>query len=158
MFRQHDFLAQMADDLVHEQDDRRAEAFGVIDGHDGHVIRLADAPRRERDDWMVAMRAPARLHDVGLGRRGRLARRGADALYVDEHARDFGAGRVADELLLQRKAWAARRVHRFRARERGAEDGAHRADFVLHLDELAAMLRQQLGHRLSAISVDGVIG
>ena len=148
MVRQHDLLAQVADDLVHEQDDRRAEALRVVHGHDRHVIRLAHAPRRERDDGMVAVRAPARLHHIGLGGRGRLARRGADALHIDEHAGDLRAGRVADELLLQREARAARRVHRLRARERSAEDGAHARDLVLHLHELAAVLRQELRHCL----------
>ena len=148
MVGEYDLFAQMADDLVHEQDDRRAEALRVVHRHDRDVVRLAHAPRRERDDGMVAVRAPARLHHICLGGRGRLARRGTDALHVDEHAGDLGAGRVADELLLQREARAARRIHRLRACERGAEDGAHARDLVLHLDELAARLRQELRHRL----------
>jgi hypothetical protein len=39
-FRQYDLLAQMADDLIHEQDDRRTEALSVVDGHDGQHRKL----------------------------------------------------------------------------------------------------------------------
>ena len=125
-----------------------AEALRVIDGHDRRIVRLAHAPRRERDDRMVAVRAPARLHDITLRRRGRLARRRADALHIDEHARDLRAGSIADELLLEGKARAARRIHDLAARQRRAEDGAHARDLIFHLDELAAVLRQQARHRL----------
>ena len=138
----------MADDLVHEQDDRRAEALRIVDGHDRRIVRLAHAPGRERDDRMVAVRAPARLHDIALRRRSRLARRRADALHIDEHARYLRAGRVADELLLEGKARTARRIHDLAARQRRAEDGAHARNLVLHLDELAAVFRQQACHRL----------
>ena len=45
------------------------------------------------------MRAPAGLHDVALGRRGRLAGRRADALYVNDDERDFSHAGIADQLL-----------------------------------------------------------
>ena len=94
------------------------------------------------------MRAPARLHHIALRRRGRLSRRGADALHIYHDARDLRTGGIADQLLFQRETGAARRVHHLCTRERCAEDRPHRADLVLHLEERAADPRQQLCHLL----------
>ena len=58
------------------------------------------------------------------------------------------AGCVADELLLEGKARAARRIHDLAACQRRTEDGAHARDLIFHLDELAAVFRQQARHRL----------
>ena len=141
-------LAQMPDDLVRQQNDRRAESLGVVYRHDRHVERLAHAPWGERDDRMIAVRTPACLHHVALRGRGRLSRRGADALDVRHHAGDLRARGVADQLLFQREARAARRVHDLCPCKRCAENRAHRPDFILHLEECAADLRQQLCHLL----------
>ena len=97
---------------------------------------------------MIAVRAPAHLHDIALRGGGRLSRRGADTLDVHEDARNLSTCRVADQLLLQREAGTTCRVHYLCPCERCAEDCAHCADLVLHLEECAADPRQQLCHLL----------
>ena len=97
---------------------------------------------------MIAVRAPACLHHVALRGRGRLSRRGSDALDVRHHAGDLCTCGIADQLLFQREARAARRVHDLCPCERCAENRTHRPDLILHLEERAADLRQQFCHLL----------
>ncbi len=138
----------MTDDLIHEQDDRRTEPLGIVHSHDRRIVCLTHAPRCQCDHGMVAMGAPAGLHDIALARGGRLAGRRTYALHIDEHAGDLGTGSIADELLLQGETRAARRIHGLHARQRSAQNRAHTRDLVLHLHELAAHTRQQFRHRL----------
>ena len=144
--RERDIFPQMSDDFVHQQNDGRAKTLHIVHGHHRQIECLAHTPRRERDDRVVAVRAPTHLHHIALRRRGRLSCRGTDALHIYHDARDLRTRRIADQLLFQREAGAARRVHHLCTRERCAEDCPHRADLVLHLEECAADLRQQLCH------------
>ena len=97
---------------------------------------------RERDDAVIAVRSPARLLHVHLGGKGRRSGARAAPLHVDDDARHLRHDRVSEILLLEAEARARRRRERLGPRERGADDGAHRGDLVLHLDELAADLRE----------------
>ena len=106
-------------------------------------IDLAHRGGREDDDRVVAMAAPARLHDVALRRaRGHAGRRSA-AHHVHDYAGDLRAGRVAQVLLFQRKAGAAGRGQRFDPAHGGADHRGDRGDFVFHLHEYAVYFGQQ---------------
>ena len=95
------------------------------------------------------MGAPAGLHDVALRGLGRQAGRGAAAHDVDHHTGDLGHGGVTDVLLHEREARTGGGRECLGAGQGGTDDGRHRGDLVLHLDEVAAHLgqaaRQHLG-------------
>lgn len=54
--------------------------------------------------------------------------------------RNFRQTRVADVLLLERKAWAAGRGHGLDSRNGGSNGAGNGRNFVLHLDELSSLL------------------
>ena len=135
----------MADHLVEQQDDRRAVGFGQVEGLHGYGKDVLVVRGRQGDDRMVAVRAPAGLVNVALAHVGGNAGGRSAALHVGDHAGDLGHDGVPQSLLHQRKPRAARGRHGLAAGQRGADDGAQRGDLVLHLDELAADLRQAVG-------------
>ena len=137
-----DVLAHVAHDLVGHEDDGHPVALGEIEGLHRHREALPDARRAQRDDGLVAVAAPADLHDVRLGRPGRQPRAGACALHVDNHAGHLAHDGKPQVLLHQRKPRAACGRERLRPGQRGADHGGDRCDLVFHLDVDAAQLRQ----------------
>ena len=97
---------------------------------------------------MVTMCAPACLHNIALGRSGRLAGRWAYTLHVDDNDRNLRCCSVADQLLLQGNTRAGGGSQSLLACQRSTQYNAHAGNLVLHLDELAANLRQELCHAL----------
>ena len=154
---ERDGFGELRDHLIVQQHHRRAASLGQIEGADGLAVDFVHRGRRQHNDRIVAMAAPARLHQVGLRRPGRHAGGRAAAHDIDDDARDFGASGVAEIFLLERKSRTAGRGHGFDAAHRGADHGRHRCDFVFHLHEYAADFGQLRANR-SAISDDGVIG
>ena len=136
--RDHHLLGHVADALVHHDHDRDAELLGKVEGRDGQVEAFLRGIRAERDDLVVAVRSPPRLHHVGLrGQRGQPGGRSA-ALHVDEHAGRFGHGGVADVLHHQREAGAGGDREGLRAAPDRALHGDGGGQFVFHLDEDSA--------------------
>ncbi len=115
----------------------------------------------------VAVRGVGAHQEVALLRaRGHAGRR-ADALHVDDHRRDLGVVRQADELAHQRDAGARRRRERARAGPAGADHHADRRELVLGLEDRVAVLARSRVHavllrrsrvKASISDVDGVIG
>ena len=109
---------------------------------------------------MVAVSAPASLHEVALGGAGGKTRGGAHALDVHDHHGDLSLGGIADVLLLQGEARAGGGGHGLDAGHGSADGGGGAGDLVLHLEEAAAHLGQLLGGDLSDLGGgrDGVSG
>jgi hypothetical protein len=132
----------------HGQSRRRKapQHFREIERLDGEIETFLGRIRAEGDDFVVAVRAPARLHHIGLSGQRRQSSRRTTPLHVDEDAGRLGHGGIADVLHHQRKA----RTRRHRERFRAAPDRALQRDggrqFVFHLDELAANLGKLGGH------------
>ena len=112
------------------------------------------------DDGVLAVGAPARLHDVALAGLGGQPGGGAAAHDVDNDAGDLRHGGVADVLLHEREAGPRGRRERLGAGQRGADDGGDGGDLVLHLDEVAAHRGQAAGEDLGDLGRgrDGVAG
>ena len=83
----------------------------------------------------VAVRRVRREQQVALLGLGRHAGRRAAALDVEQHGRDLGEVREADELLHQRDAGARGGRERARAVPAGADDHPDRRELILGLDE-----------------------
>ena len=109
---------------------------------------------------MVAVSAPASLHEVALGGAGGKTGGGTHALDVHHHHGDLGLGGVADVLLLQGEARAGGGGHGLDAGHGSADGGGGAGDLVLHLEEAAAHLGQLLSGDLSDLGGgrDGVSG
>ena len=155
--RQDDRLAHVAHQRVAEDDHRRAVLLAQVEGLDRERVALMHAARHEGDHRVLAVRAPAGLHDVALDWLGRQARGGPAAHDVDDHAGDLRHGGEADHLLHEAEARAAGSGERLGPGQRGAAHGGDAGDLVLHLDERAAHLGQARAS-ISAISVEGVMG
>ena len=150
--RDLDALAQVADDLIHQQDDRRAVLLREVEAPDGEVVGFADGAGTEGDDRVVAVGAPAGHHDVTLGR-GRGHTRGrAGALDVHDDERNFRQAGVAEVLLLEGEARAAGGGHGLDACGGSADNGCHAGDLILHLKEAAPYLGQTSGGKLRYLS------
>ena len=67
-------LAHVAHHLVGQQGDRRAEALGEPHRRHGQPVHVGHVGGGQHDGRVVAVGAPAGLHDVALRRRGRAAR------------------------------------------------------------------------------------
>ena len=130
-------FGELRDHLIVQQHHRRPASLGQIEGADGLAVDFLHRGRRQHNDRIVAMAAPARLHQVGLRRPGRHAGGRAAAHDIDDDARDLGAGGVAEIFLLERKSRTAGRGHGFDAAHRSADHRRHRGDFVFHLHEHA---------------------
>ena len=81
-------------------------SLGEVEGERRQVDALLHRRRRQGDDLVVAVGAPARLHHVALGGLGGLAGGGPRALHVDDDAGRLGHAGVADALLHEREARA----------------------------------------------------
>ena len=131
-------LGHVADALVEHHHDRHAELLGEVEAGDGQVEALLRGIGAERDDAVIAVRAPVGLHHVGLRGQGGQAGGGSAALHVDEDAGRLGHGGVADVLHHEREAGAGGDGEGLRAAPDRALDGDGSGQFVLHLNEDAA--------------------
>ena len=96
-----------ADVEVEHDEDRRLQPVGEVEGvsapNSKHFVRIL---REQQHVLGVAVRGVGAGQDVGLLGARRHAGRGAAALDVEDHRRDFGEIGEADELLHQRDAGA----------------------------------------------------
>lgn len=97
--RQFDLLAHMADNFVHQQYNGNTVFFAESVSAQRQFKAFRHAGRGQGNEPVIAVRAPAGLHQVALGRRGRLAGRRAYALHVDDDQRNLGHAGIADQLL-----------------------------------------------------------
>ena len=141
----HHLLRHVADALVEHHHDGYAEFLGQVESRDGEVETLLRGIGAERDDAVVAVRTPARLHHVGLRRQGGQAGGRPSALHVDEDAGRLRHGGVSDVLHHQGEAGAGGHREGFGAAPDGALDGDGGGQFVLHLNEDAADGRDSRG-------------
>ncbi len=143
--RDDHLLGHVPDTLVHHEHHRNAKLLGQVKRLDGEVEALLRRVGRERDDFVIAVRSPARLHHVGLRRQRGQARRWAAALHVDEHAGRFGHHRVADVLHHEREARTRGDCKRFRSGPSRADQRDGSGQFIFHLNEPAAHGRDAAG-------------
>ncbi len=102
------------------------------------------------------MRRVRAHHQVALLRARRHAGRRTGALHVDDHRRDLGVVREADELVHQRDARTRGRRERARARPRCADDHAECRQFVFRLeDRELLLLRLRIAAVLHAEALEG---
>ena len=102
--RNHDLLRHVSDHFVHHDEYRAAILLGIIERGNGQVETFLRRVRAQRDHFVVAVRAPAHLHHVGLsGKRGQSGGRSA-ALHVHEDAGRFRHHRQANVFHHQREA------------------------------------------------------
>ena len=92
---------------VGHDDDRRLETFGQIEGGGGELEAFLRGGGIEADVLGVAVRGIGGREHVRLLRARRHAGRGAGALDVDQHRRDFGKVGQPEKLVHQREAGAA---------------------------------------------------
>ena len=59
-------LSEVADNLIHQENDRYPESFCQIKGSDDFIVALLHRGRRNDNDRMVAVRAPFGLHQISL--------------------------------------------------------------------------------------------
>ena len=128
----------MADALVKHHHDGDAELFGQVETGNGQVEALLRGVGAEGDDAVIAVGSPLGLHHVGL--RGQCGQPGGGsaALHVDENARGFRDGGVADVLHHEREAGAGSDREGFGPAPNRALYGDGGGQFVLHLNEDAA--------------------
>ncbi len=138
----------MADRLVRHDEDRDAVGFGEVEGLDGEIEALLRRIRHQRDDAVVAVRTPARLHHVLLRGERRQTGGGTAALHVGEHHRRLHHAGEPDGFHHQREAGAGGDGHHLLAAPDRADIGGDRRDLVFHLDEEAANFRAALGEAL----------
>ncbi len=150
----------MANHFVHHEHHRHAEFFGQIERFDSQVKTFLRRIRAERDNLVIAMRTPPRLHHIGLrGQRGQASRR-PSALHIDEYARRFGHGGVADMLHHQRKARPGGHGERLGSAPHRALQRDRSGQFVFHLNKRSAHGRHPRGEALNHFGgrSDGVSG
>ena len=138
---------QVADDLIHQKDDRRAVFLRKIEGAYRQLVAFLHRGGGQGDHGMIPVGAPASLHIVSLGRRGGQSGGGTAALYIHNYAGNFGKARIADILLLQREAGTGCGGHRLDSGGRSADHGRHAGNLVLHLNEMS-VVKGQLQRRL----------
>ena len=132
----------MADNLVHQQDNRATIFFGQSHCAQSQLEAFGNAGGRNGNQPVVAVGAPAGLHNLALGRGGGLAGSRAHTLYVHDYAGDFGDAGQAQHFLLQGEAGATGSGHSLFASHGSANNGAEACDFVLGLHKFAANLGQ----------------
>src|SRR5271166_4541820 len=126
--RDYYFFRHVAHHLVHHEHHRHTKFLREIKGLDGEIKTFLGRIRAEGDDLVVSVRAPTRLHHVGLRGESGQARGGSSALHIDEDTRGFGHGRVADVFHHQREARAGgEALHHFGGRSDGISGGEARA-------------------------------
>ena len=104
----------------------------------------------------VAVRGIGAGDDVALLRARRHAGRGAGALHVEDHRRNFGEIGEPDELLHQRNAGAGGRGEGARAVPAGADHHADRGELVLGLDDgVFRLLGVRIDAQLGAMAREG---
>ncbi len=123
----------VGDESVGEKDDGRHVLHGDAAGLEGEVEAVAR--RRGGDDryGALAVAAVEGLHEVALLGLGRQTRRGAAALYVDDHQRSSVITARPMRLALERKTGTRRGRHGEVAGEGGADGRADARDFVFGL-------------------------
>ena len=129
---------------VGEHKDRRLESVRVVECVARELVALLDRPGQQDDVLRVAMRQRVDEPDVGLRRARRKTSRGADALDVEDHDRDFGVVGETGELSHQRDAWPGGGRECSSARPAGTDRHPDRRQLVLgldHRDQLLAGLR-----------------
>ena len=128
--------------LVAQDDHRRAEFPRDVHRLDRRVEAVLDARRREHHARAVAVTAEDRDVQVALLLVRRHARARPAALHIDDHHRHLRHRGPAERLGLQRNSRPARSRHRDAAAVAAAERHRDRRDFILGLDERAAVFRQ----------------
>ena len=139
--RNHNFLRHVPDHLVHHEHHRHAEFFRQVESLDGQVETLLGRIRAERDDLVVAVRSPTRLHHVSLRRKCGQSSRGPASLHVDKHAGRLGHSGVADVLHHQREAWPRGYREGLGSTPYPALQRDRSGEFVLHLNECSTDCR-----------------
>ena len=151
-------FAQMPDDLIGHDEDRRPVLFAQIESGDGLVENLLGRGRRQSDDFVMAVGTPSGLHHVALGAQRGESRGWAGPLNVHQDARRFGADAQSEVFHHQAEAGAGGGRHALHSRARSPENGGHGGDLVFHLDIMCHRLRGVVDAMCSAISVAGVMG
>ncbi len=124
-----------ADVEVEEDEDRRLQPVGEVEGLGAHREALARILGEEQHVLGVAMAGIGAGEDIRLLRTRRHAGRRAAALDVEDHCRDLGEIGETDELLHQRDAGSRGRGEGTRAVPCGADHHADRGKLILGLDD-----------------------
>ena len=141
------FLA-LPDGLIGEDEDGDLELLGDVERLDRRVETVLDVRAGEDDPRRVAVSPEEALEEVGLLALGRIARRGAAALHVDDDDGNLRHRGQAEHLDHQGKARAGGRRHRLDAGKGRSDDGADRRELVLGLEEGAAGAGHPLGEEV----------
>ena len=100
IIRQFNFLAHMADNFIHQKNYRHTVFFAQRISAQSKFKAFGNACRSKGNQPVVAVGAPACLHNIALGRAGRLAGRRAHTLHVNNYQRNFRSAGITDKLLL----------------------------------------------------------
>ena len=132
----------VTDHFIRQQENRQAVAVCHVETMDGQVEHFLGRPGRIGDRAVISVRAPARLHHVGLPWHGRQTGGRGSALHIDDHAGDLQHHSQADVFHHQAQTRPRCGGHGARAGGGSSEDGSHAGQFILHLDEYAPHLGQ----------------
>ena len=124
-----------ADVEIEHHEDHGLQPLGEIERLRGEFEGFGRVFRKQQHMLGVAMRGIGAGDDVALLGAGRHAGRGAGALHVHDHGRDFGEVGQADEFLHQRDAGAGGRGEGAGAVPGRADHDADRGQFVLALHD-----------------------
>ncbi len=146
-----------ADVEIRHHEYRRLQALGQIEGIDRHVEAFFRVRREQQHVARVAVRGIGRRHDVALLCPRRHARRGSDALDVEQHRGNLGVVGETDELVHQRNARAAGRREGARTVPGGADHGADGGEFILGLhDQVIVLARLRIDAPLLAEALERI--
>ena len=146
-----------ADVEIGQHEHGRLEPLREIERLGREVEALGGVRGEEEDVLRVAVRGVRAEEDVSLLGARRHARRGADALDVDDDGGDLGVVREPDELVHERDARPGRRRERARAVPPRADDHADRRQLVLGLEDAVALLARRLvGAKALALRLERV--
>src|SRR3990172_8857085 len=134
----------MPDNRVAQNRNRNSVFLGEIERLDSQIVHLLSAGGGDGDCRMIAVSAPSGLHQIALSGRGWLTRAGTASLNVDDYDRYFGDAGVSDILNHQAVTGTACRSDGLDPGHRSANYRRNACDFVFHLDEPPAFLRETL--------------
>ena len=116
MFARHDFnlisrrdyhlLRHVPDHFVHHEHHGNTKFFRQVERLNRQIKAFLWRVGAERDDLVVAMRSPTRLHHVRLCGEGWQARGRSAPLHIDKYARGFCHRGIADMLHHERESRA----------------------------------------------------
>ena len=146
--RQLHLFPQMTNDFIHQENNRRAEPFGIIDSHNSSIEGFPDTPWRKGNHWMITVGTPTGLHNITLGRGSWLTGGRTYTLYIHHNNRDFRSSCIANKLLLQGNTRTGGRGQSLFTSQGGTKHNPHAGNFILHLNKFAAYCRKHFGHSL----------